>query len=167
MKIIYFIVLFILLLLVILFVVKTSISLIITPNIIKLYVFKIKIFSLKGSKLYEKMIDSETKMIKEKDKNKYLYLHLLNYIHLNKLEINQGLKTRHDVLSILYGIKNIIENIDYHNKIKINLSSSYLDTIIKIKINFYLGTVLLNFLLIRRQINESKKHSWFLYRYYK
>lgn len=156
MIILYFITLFVLFLILILFVINIHCSIYIFVNKVQLYLFKIKILSLSDDKLINKIIDSEVKMMKEKESKNSLYLHLFKYIHLNKIVIDQGIKYRYDFLAVLYGIKEIVQSLDCDNLIRINLSSKYNNTKIKISIKFYLGIVLINYLLLRRQIHESK-----------
>lgn len=156
MIILYFVILFILVVILALFVINVYCSIVISVNKVQVYLFKIKLFSLSDDKLINKIIDSEMKMMEEKESKNSLYLHLFKYIHLNEIVIEQGIKYRYDLLAVLYGIKEIVQSLDCDNLIRINLSSKYNNTKIKITIKFYLGIVLINYLLLRRQIHESK-----------
>lgn len=102
-------------------------------------------------------------MMENQNKSFFSYLSLIHYIHLDYFIINQGCYSHDEIYAILCGVKYIIEGIDYQKKIKIKISNKYLNTILDCKINFYVGIVLVNFLILRRTINESKKYSWFLY----
>ncbi len=158
MKTLYFTVFAILLLILILFVINIRCTIIISVNKVHIYLFRIKIYSLCEEKLSDKIIDSEMKMMEQKKSKSSLYLHLFKYIHLNRIIIEQGIKQRFDFLAVLYGIKEIIQSLDYKNLIKINLSSKFDNTKIRINLKFYLGIVLINYLLLRRQIHESKEY---------
>lgn len=152
----YFIILFILLLILMLFVISVRCTIVASINKVQVYIFKIKIYSLCNEKLFKTIIDSEVKMMKEKGTQNSLYLHLFKYIHLNKIIIEQGIKFRYDLLSVLYGLKEIIQSLDYNHLLNIKLSSKCDNTKVIVSFRFYLGIVLINFLLLRRQIHESK-----------
>lgn len=152
----YFTILFILLLILLFFVINIRCTVVASINKVQVYIFKIKIYSLCNEKLFKKIIDSEMKMIKEKESQNSLYLHLFKYIHINKIIIEQGIKFRYDLLSVLYGMREIIQSLDYKHLLKIKLSSKCDNTKVIVSFRFYLGILLTNFLLLRGQIHESK-----------
>ncbi len=154
-KALYILSVIILTLLTLLFVIATTIRLQITPQLLKVTVFHFPIIYLKNEKLYAKII----KMSAKNDNRQAFspqYLQLRSFLHLDALKWIQGVKDRKDIEAILWGLKRMIVNSFPDSKIDLQIESGEWKTIIKIKFHFYIGTIILNYLLIRRRIKHGQ-----------
>lgn len=151
----FYLLLIILCLIALLFAISWTLRIEVTPLHLYVSIFHIPIIHLKEKKLYLKIINLE-----KKNKNKPLpskqYLSLFSFIHLDYLYIRQSVDKRSDLLAILYGINNFLNYVEKDKKVKLVVDDEDCNTFLKIKVHFYLGTLILNYLLIRRRIHNGK-----------
>lgn len=151
----FFILLITLCLLAVLFAIAITLRIEITPLYLYISLFHIPIMRLKGKKLYVKLINLERKN-RNKSRLSKEYLSLLSFIHLDFLSIRQSVDKRNDLLAILCGINDLLYYAIPNKKIKFSVDNNEWNTCFKIKVHFYLGTLILNYLLIRRSIHNGK-----------
>lgn len=142
-------------LLVILFAIAMTLRIEITPLHLYISLFHIPILRLKEKKLYLKIINLEKKSRNKPHPSK-AYLSLLSFIHLDYLYIRQSVDKRNDLQAILYGLDNLLYYTFSDKKIQVSVDDNEWNTCLKIKVHFYLGTLILNYFLIRRRIHNDK-----------
>lgn len=147
----------ILLLLTILFILAFTVRVKLSPLTMKVTLFHIPILILKEEKLYRKMVKTEQKIEKKPPLNP-LYLHLLSYLHIDRICITQSMEGRKDIEAIFYGVQEIMKSYIDEKRFSIRMKKGNANTQVYVRFHFYLGVILGNFLCIRRQIH-AKSHS--------
>lgn len=151
--IIYFLTLFILLILFLLFVLSYVIRIEITPISLKVTLFHIPVLKKKNEKLYQWIITMiENAMQKEKIEMEYFSL--MDYVHIDQIEILQNVEYRKDIEVLLSSISSFLEEI--HIPFQIQTKNQPLNTKIKIQFHIYIGTMLINYLHVKKEIKDGK-----------
>lgn len=150
---IYFITLFILLALFLLFVLSYVIRIEITPFSLMVTLFHIPVIKKKNEKLYQWIIDLVEKA-KQKEKIDMEYFSLMDYIHIDQIDVLQNIECRRDIEAILYALTIFFEEL--HIPIKFHTKNQAWDTKIKIQFHIYIGTMILNYLHVKKEIKNGK-----------
>ena len=156
--ILYWISLILLLILTLLFAIDFSIRIRVDPLSLRIYLFHIRIISLKGEKLYQKIAKMEKKA-EGKPPPSLLYIHLMDYLHIDRIEIRQSIQGRYDLYAILYGISEFIASTPWSKKVIFQVQTGAWDTVVDVRFHFQLGIIIGNYLCLRRQAHAKKSHT--------
>lgn len=149
---IYYLLLFILLNLLLFFVIPIYITVRVDVISLKVTVFRIPVFTLRGEKFY-RFIKNKVPKNRAETKQMYNFLDLVHYVHFTKIAVIQSGHSHDPIDVMIYGFLSIINSSVPLDKLNYTFEEGPANVIIRGNFTCNLGIILINFFIIRRENN--------------